>query len=68
MVKKLREVGHNDWPTPSLNLLVQSIALESHIRENQAAFIARGVPLQCSLGGLSVVNSGFLGTVEQVQQ
>lgn len=49
-------------------LLVQSIDLASHLHENEAASVAKGVPLQCSLGGLSVVNSGFLGTVEQVQQ
>lgn len=61
-------MGHIDYPTPSLNLLVRSISLASHIHEYEAAFVARDVPLQCSLGGLSVVNSGFLGTVEQVQQ
>lgn len=61
-------MAHVDEPTPSLSLLVQSIALAGHIHENEAAFVAKGVPLQCSHGGLSVANSGFSGRVEHVQQ
>lgn len=66
--KTLRDRGRIDQPTPSLNLLVRPIALVSHVHEYEAAFVGRIVPLQCSLGGFAVANSGFLGTVEQVQQ